>query len=117
MKPTQIMKRLTLILISLLLGNCVFAQKTINDYYTEGVAAYEAKNFKQYLESMETIDEMRPNYPIVVYRLAGAYALNGKRAKSIEKLNQLLLMDATYEFASNPDFESIKSTKPFAELL
>jgi sugar lactone lactonase YvrE len=117
LKPTQIMKRSTFILISLLLGNYLFAQKTINAYYSEGVAAYEAKDFEQYMESMEIIDEMRPNYPIVVYRLAGAYALNGKRAKSIQKLNQLLLMDATYEFATNSDFESIKSTRPFEELL
>lgn len=106
--------------LTLLLIGCGFsalAQKGLNEHYNEGVKAYESGDYQLFLDKMETVDKMRPNYPIVVYKLASAYALNKKRAKSIEKLNQLLLMDATYEFQTNPDFKYIQSTKAFEDLI
>ena len=106
---------LTLALLSV--SNLVFSQKTINEYYKEGLAAYEAKDYKLYLEAMEAIDELRPNYPVVVYNLAGAYALNGRKIRSIQRLNQLLLMDATYDFQQNEDFKSIRRNKGYDELI
>ncbi|MFT6215989.1 MAG: tetratricopeptide (TPR) repeat protein [Roseivirga sp.] len=95
----------------------VYAQKTLEDHFNEGRVAYEAKDYKLFLKEMETVDQMRPNYPIAIFRLAAAYALNKKKAKSIEKLKQLLLMDATYDLELNPDFKSLKSTRPFENLL
>ena len=106
---------LTLALLSV--SSLVFSQKTINEYYKEGLAAYEAKDYKLYLEAMEAIDELRPNYPVVVYNLAGAYALNGRKIRSIQRLNQLLLMDATYDFQQNEDFKSIRRNKGYDELI
>lgn len=89
----------------------------MNEYFQEGRAAYEAKDYKLYLEAMETIDEIRPNNPMVVYNLAGAYALNGRKIRSIQKLNQLLLMDATYDFQQNEDFDNIRRNKGYEELI
>ena len=66
---------------------------------------------------MEAIDEIRPNNPMVVYNLAGAYALNGRKIRSIQRLNQLLLMDATYDFQQNEDFKSIRRNKGYDELI
>ena len=106
-----------LIFIFLFISTAVFGQKTLNEYFQEGLAAYEAKDYKQYLEAMETIDEIRPNNPTVVYNLAGAYALNGRKIRSIQRLNQLLLMDATYDFQQNEDFKSIRRNKGYDELI
>lgn len=106
---------LTLALLSV--SSLAFSQKTLNEYFKEGIAAYESKDYKLYMESMEAIDEIRPNYPIVVYNLAGAYALNGRKIRSIQRLNQLLLMDATYDFQQNEDFKNIRRNKGYDELV
>ncbi|KYG74456.1 SMP-30/gluconolaconase/LRE-like protein [Roseivirga ehrenbergii] len=106
-----------LTLLFIFISTFAFGQKTLNEYFQEGLAAYEAKDYKQYLEAMETIDEIRPNNPIVVYNLAGAYALNGRKIRSIQKLNQLLLMDATYDFEQNEDFDNIRRNKGYEELI
>ena len=111
------MNKLLLSIIFLFVSSLVFGQKTLNEHYQDGIAAYEAGDHKQYLEHMEAIDAMRPNYPVVVYNLAGAYALNRRKAKSIEKLQQLMLMDATYDFSSNTDFKNIRNTKGYEDLL
>ena len=111
------MIKLYLTLLLLFISTFAFSQKTINEYFQEGLAAYEAKDYKLYLEAMEAIDEIRPNNPMVVYNLAGAYALNGRKIRSIQRLNQLLLMDATYDFQQNEDFKSIRRNKGYDELI
>ncbi len=112
-----IMNKSYLTLLFFFISTSVFSQKTLNEYFQEGLAAYEAKDYKLYLEAMETIDEVRPNNPMVVYNLAGAYALNGRKIRSIQKLNQLLLMDATYDFQQNEDFDNIRRNKGYEELI
>lgn len=112
-----IMNKSYLTLLFFFISTSVFSQKTLNEYFQEGRAAYEAKDYKLYLEAMETIDEIRPNNPMVVYNLAGAYALNGRKIRSIQKLNQLLLMDATYDFQQNEDFDNIRRNKGYEELI
>ena len=111
------MIKLYLTLLLLFISTFAFSQKTINEYFQEGLAAYEAKDYKLYLEAMESIDEIRPNNPTVVYNLAGAYALNDRKIRSIQKLNQLLLMDATYDFKQNEDFKKIRRNKGYDELV
>ncbi|WP_421976327.1 hypothetical protein [Roseivirga seohaensis] len=111
------MNKSYLTLLFFFISTSVFSQKTLNEYFQEGLAAYEAKDYKLYLEAMETIDEIRPNNPMVVYNLAGAYALNGRKIRSIQKLNQLLLMDATYDFQQNEDFDNIRRNKGYEELI
>tara|TARA_A100000171_G_C2137899_1_gene151914 strand:+ start:2801 stop:4066 length:1266 start_codon:yes stop_codon:yes gene_type:complete len=111
------MNKSYLTLLFFFISTSVFSQKTLNEYFQEGRAAYEAKDYKLYLEAMETIDEIRPNNPMVVYNLAGAYALNGRKIRSIQKLNQLLLMDATYDFKQNEDFDNIRRNKGYEELI
>lgn len=111
------MNKSYLTLLFFFISTSVFSQKTLNEYFQEGRAAYEAKDYKLYLEAMETIDEIRPNNPMVVYNLAGAYALNGRKIRSIQKLNQLLLMDATYDFQQNEDFDNIRRNKGYEELI
>ncbi|WP_323756581.1 hypothetical protein [Roseivirga sp.] len=104
--------------ISLLfISTLAFSQKTFREYFNEGIAAYEAKDYKLYLEIMQTLDEIRPNNPTVVYNLAGAYALNGRKIRSIQRLNQLLLMDATYDFQQNEDFRKVRRNKGYDELV
>ncbi|MGW8123988.1 SMP-30/gluconolactonase/LRE family protein [Roseivirga echinicomitans] len=116
-KAILIMMKRYLTLILFLFSGVSFGQETINEYYQTGLAAYESKDYKTYLESMEAIDNMRPNNPTVVHHLARAYALNGRKIRSIQRLNQLLLMDASFDFQENDDFKSIRRNKGYDALV
>ena len=89
----------------------------MQDLFSEGNAAYEKKDYKIYLDRLRKIDERRPNYPVVVYKLAGAWALNKRKTRSVQKLRQYILMDATAEFENDPDFDNIRGYKGYNKLV
>lgn len=88
----------------------------LRELYQQGVQAYEQKNYELFKEKMYTIDTMRPNYPAVVYNLAGGYALTGNKEMSIQVLNKYILMDATQDFTQDKDFETILGLPDFAKI-
>ena len=92
-------------------------EKTLQDYFSAATAAYEEKDFAKYLENLRAADEMRPNHPAIVPRLAAAWALNGRKIRSIQKLNQMLLMDASFDFEGNSEFDNIRTHKSYKKLL
>lgn len=90
--------------------------QSLRDLFQEGLQAYDQKNYELFRDKMMAIDQMRPNYPAVVYNLSGAYALTGDLEKSIQTLKKYLLMDATHDFTKDSDFASIISTDAFQEI-
>lgn len=98
--------RKTIYLLLLLFIFDISAQ-TLREIYQQGVQAYESNDYYTFTSKMATIDSMRPNYPAVVYNLAGGYALTGNPEKSLEVLNKYILMDATQDFTKDKDFLSI----------
>ena len=108
--------RLIPLIIGLLFTFPALSQKSLNQLFQEGKQAYEKKDYPDFLDKMRAVDEKRPNYPAVVYQLAKAYALNGRKTRSIQKLRQLILMDATRDFEKDPDLESIKGYKGYDEV-
>lgn len=109
------MKKVLLLL--LLFPTAIFAQKTTNQLYQEALEAYEEQDYELYLERLRSADEQRPNHPTIVYKLAGAWSLNGRRTRSVQKLNQLMLMDATIDFQSDSDFDNIRKHKQYDDLV
>ncbi|MEQ9466377.1 MAG: hypothetical protein RLN88_03145 [Ekhidna sp.] len=91
--------------------------QSLRDIYQEGMNAYEEKNYELFKQKMFTIDTMRPNYPAVVYNLAGGYALTGNKVKSIETLNKYILMDATQDFSKDNDFAAIIESPDFEQIV
>ncbi len=92
-------------------------QKSLRQLLDESNRAYEKRDFKTYLGVLREFNERRPNYPSVVYKLAGAYALNKRKTRSIQTLQQLLLMDATVDFESDKDFDNIRRYKGYDKLV
>lgn len=108
----------TLVLVFLSLSLVAQApQKSLRQLLTESNTAYEKKDFKAYLGILREFNERRPNYPDVVYKLAGAYALNRRKTRSIQTLQQLILMDATFDFENDDDFKSIRKYKGYDRLI
>ncbi|MBO3697683.1 hypothetical protein [Roseivirga sp. E12] len=105
--------------LALVLSFGLFAQEelTLQDYYTAATEAYEAKNYELFLENIRKADEMRPNHPAIVPKLAAAWALTGRKIRGVQKLNQMILMDATFNFKDNPDFDNLRTHKNYKKLV
>ncbi|WP_370090467.1 hypothetical protein [Ekhidna sp.] len=107
--------RIIIYSFSIFLSVLTYSQ-SIREIYQEGIKAYEEKNYTLFNEKMFTIDTMRPNYPAVVYNLAGSYALIGNTNQALETLNKYILMDATQDFSQDSDFASLLETEGFKEV-
>lgn len=106
------------ILISLLFGQSLFSQElTLQQHYDQALVAYEAADFENYLNHLRQANELRPNHPTIVYKLAGAYSLNNRKTRAIQTLNQMLLMDATVDFQQDADFDAIKNKRGYDRLV
>lgn len=100
----------------LFLTSTITFGQSLREIYQEGVKAYEEKNYALFNEKMFTIDTMRPNYPAVVYNLAGSYALLGKSDLALKTLEKYILMDATQDFSEDADFDSILDLEGFKSI-
>lgn len=89
----------------------------LHQYYNKAISAYEVQDFESYLSHLRKANELRPNHPKVVYKLAGAWALNNRKTRAIQTLSQMLLMDASVDFQSDPDFENIRKYKGYDRLV
>jgi hypothetical protein len=70
-------------------------------------AAYEAKNFAAFLQTMLAANKLRANHPRLLYNLADAYALNDKPDEAIKTLKQLADMGLFFEPEKDDDFKSL----------
>lgn len=108
--------RTTLLYLILIISAFVSSAQSLRELYQEGVKAYEEKNYELFKEKMFTIDTMRPNYPAVVYNLAGGYALTNQPEMSLKTLSKYILMDATQDFTQDKDFASLLELPGFAQI-
>ena len=98
-------------------STAMYAQKTVNEHYKAASKAYEAKDFDLFLEHCLAMDSIRDNHPAILYNLACAYALNHKETEAVRTLKQLLLMDAKEQIKTETDFDNIRDSKGFKEVL
>lgn len=108
-----------IIFISLFLSVLAYsrAQEDLQTLYTSAVEAYEQKDYDVFLENIRKADELRPNHPAIVPKLAAAWSLTGRKIRAIQTLRQMMLMDATFDFENDPDFENIRDHKNYDDLL
>ncbi|MFY0592335.1 hypothetical protein [Roseivirga sp.] len=92
-------------------------EKSAQDYYTAAQNAYEQKDYDEFLKEIRSANRLRPNHPVIVPRLAAAWALSGRKIKAVQTLNQMMLMDASYDFENNVDFDNIRNHKNYKKLL
>jgi hypothetical protein len=76
--------------------------------FAEATAAYRDKAFDTYLSKMESLAAKRPTHPTILYRLAGAFALNKRPAAVARVLNRLADLTLTYDVGSDPDFAAVR---------
>ena len=86
------------------------------DNWTAGVAAYERGDFAAYQRAFEALAKVAPEHPMVLARLASAYALNGQPAEAIGVLSRLADRGVWTEVSATNDFKSLASTPEAAGL-
>jgi len=121
------LRRRSLLLAVLLVISCALmaetrsrgqaTQKDVRYYSQQAIKAYEEKNYAAYLENMRMAVSLRPNNPILLYNLAGAYALMGNRQESLAQLGRVAQMGMSYQPASDTDFTSVKDSEEFKNIL
>ncbi len=84
--------------------------------WAEGLAAYEKHDYVAYLRAFEAVAKVAPDHPMVLTRLASAYALNKRPTEAIRILSRLVDFGVWTEIAANNDFASLVSLPDAAGL-
>lgn len=87
--------------------------QSIRELYQAGLKAYDEKDYQEFLTKMYAIDSIRPNYPPVVYNLAGGYALTNQSDLAIQTLSRYIQMDGTKDFSEDTDFQHVLNLAEF----
>ncbi len=91
--------------------------KDVRYFSQQALMAYRDKDYVRYLENLEQAFKLRPDHPTVLYNLAGAYALNGKKDQAIGALRLVARMGLIYPATADDDFATIKDSGEFKEIL
>lgn len=95
----------------------IHAQSTLNEHYQAATKAHEEKDFKAFLKHCKSMDSIRSNHPTILYNLACAYSLNQKETEAVQTLEKLLLMDAKKQIKTEKDFDPIRDSQGFQNVL
>ncbi len=93
------------------------SNKTIDDYYNDGVAAYQNKNYQKFLENFKTLDSLRSNNAAIMYNLACAYSLTNRKDEALIYLMKYSKINSDTNISEEPDFNNIKSSTGFELIL
>lgn len=110
------MRSIILLVLALISFQC-FSQRSVQYYYNLANEALDKKDYEEYSIQIRKANEKRPNHPVIVPKVAEAWALTGRRTRAIQTIRQMLLMDATYDFEGNAIFDDIRNHRDYGELL
>lgn len=110
------MRTIILLVLALISFQC-FSQQPAQYYFNLANEALAKKDYEEYSIQIRKANERRPNHPIIVAKVAEAWALTGRRTRAVQTIRQMLLMDATYDFEGNTIFDDIRNHRDYGELL
>ncbi|MEO8516591.1 MAG: hypothetical protein ABI426_07605 [Flavobacterium sp.] len=96
---------------------CTSFGQTQKEIYKQSIQAYQNKNYPQFLQLTQELDNIRPSHPTYTFNLACAYALNGKTNEALSVLEKCILMNNTVVFETENDLASLKSAAGYSNLL
>lgn len=105
--------RKPLLTLLFLLGLTLAYTQSLREIYQAGVKAYEQQDYVLFKQKMKTIDSLRPNYPPVIYNLAGASSLLKDSTSSLSYLRQYVKMNATQSLEEDADFAWVSTLKSY----
>lgn len=87
------------------------------ELYNKSSEAYKNKDYRLFLKITQKLDSLRPSHPTYTYNLAAAYSLNNELDKAIGVLEKLVLMNAKVDFKNDSDFNAIKQSPEFQNVI
>lgn len=101
----------------LLIFSTGFAQpQGLNELYASSVKSYRHGVYAEFLFYAKKVDSLRPSHPVYTRNLASAYALNNKSTEAIALLRKIIFMDATTDYETDKDFESLHGLPEYQQL-
>jgi tetratricopeptide (TPR) repeat protein len=91
--------------------------QTLQQYYSDGSAAYRRKDYKTFYEKMVEANKLHPYHQGIQYQLGLAAALVGKNAEAISILKKAILTNADFVIENNLDLKNINGLKEFQTLI
>ena len=91
--------------------------QNLQQYYSEAMAAYKAKDYPQFYEKIKEANKLHPYHQGVLYQLGIASALTGKKSEAIQNLKKAILINSEFKLEGIADFNSIKGTPEFKKIL
>jgi sugar lactone lactonase YvrE len=79
----------------------------VRELYQDALAAYQKKDYPEYLRKIQAVAAQRPAHPTFLRRLAGAYALNGQAANAAGVLRNMAALSLYYNALDDPDFAGV----------
>lgn len=105
-----------IILLFFLVSSSLCAQE-LQKFYNDAMTAYRAKDYPKFYENMKEAYKLRPTHQGILYQLGIASALTYHSSEAIESLRKAILINADFKLEGLADFNTIKDTKDFKELL
>jgi sugar lactone lactonase YvrE len=102
-----------LLVIALACAAPIVAQHpSYEELYRQSYAQYQAKNYPAMLDTLKTMNALRPNHPSVLTALVSAFALNGRPDDALNVMARLMAMKVWFNTADS-DFESLRTNARF----
>jgi len=106
------------ILFFLLFANFFSLQaQTYRDYYKNTIEAYENNKYELMLKEAKNAHRLRPEHQTLIYNLSRGYALNNKLDSANYWLKKLITIDAENYDIQTEDFNKLKNTQAYNDLL
>jgi len=96
------------------------AEKTDRDgnwYYNESMKAYNAGDYKTFLNYTKRTLDLLPGRLMIQYNLACAYSLTGKIDKSYQTIESLMRKGLSIDVEADSDFDKLRNDERYAELI
>jgi len=79
----------------------------IYELHRQARTAYEGHDYPAYLRTLEEMYALRPQNGDVMYKLAGAYALNSATQQAFDILLRMVVMGLAYDLSEDTDFTNL----------
>ncbi|HXU35024.1 MAG TPA: L-dopachrome tautomerase-related protein [Blastocatellia bacterium] len=91
--------------------------KTARYYRQQAAAAYKAKDYALAIDNLKKALELIPDHPTLFYNIAAISALQGKKSDAIAGLTKVAAMGLALHPEKDGDFDSIKDSDEFKNVL
>lgn len=91
--------------------------KTARYYRQQAAAAYKAKDYALAIDNLKKALDLIPDHPTLFYNIAAISALQGKKSDAIAWLLKVAAMGLALHPEKDADFDSIKDSEEFKDVL